>query len=370
MLWGLINWDLMGFHFNRRQLFYKQADANFFGVFNYAISEWLAELPITLVLGVFWTCGTFFLVDLYIANFGYYWLFFLATTFYFHQLFRFITAIGPVHSACDGLAFGFFTFAFTLSAYLVTFHSMIGLQWATWLFPLIYVWRGLCVMELMRPGSQWNPDLTNDLDNINNVIAGNLIPCVADTCDEICDDSRPVTFNGASISVCSKGSAALKVYDLPTSRNYIGYAYIFMYCNSVLLLFMYAWAMKYLRVGQKDIKLIRNAKDVSEEKSFSKRKTSARLIDDLIDINAIQTTPITLTLRDLKYTVQVQDPDNKTFMSKLKKNSVNFRMDREMRANVLVIQSNFGIFMEIGIKLLGEMPAKFQNLFQNRNSNS
>ena len=119
MLWGLANWDMMDFHLSRRQLFYKQADSRFFSVLNYAIAEWLAELPMTLVLGCIWVPGSFFLMDLSFDNFGYFWLFYLGITFYFHSLLRFITAVAPVHAACDGLAMGFFCLSFTLSTYLV-----------------------------------------------------------------------------------------------------------------------------------------------------------------------------------------------------------------------------------------------------------
>ena len=55
----------------------------------------------------------------------------------------------------------------------------------------------------------------------------------------------------------------------------------------------------------------------------------------------------------------------------LKKNSRNFRVNREMRRKFCVIRPVFGRFLrEIDMKLLGEMPAKFQNLFRNRNLDS
>ena len=49
----------------------------------------------------------------------------------------------------------------------------------------------------------------------------------------------------------------------------------------------------------------------------------------------------------------------------------NFRVNGEMREKICVIRPVFGRFLrEIDMKLLGEMPAKFQNLFRNRNLDS
>jgi ABC-type multidrug transport system ATPase subunit len=258
------------------------------------------------------------------------WFIQIGLTLYFRNILRFFSAVAATQAGAEGFAMGSFAVFFTLSGFLITYDNITGLAWLVWPMPFTWAWKALMLNEFTASDSKFNPDIT-----VANFLNGELIPCPASLCDETCGNPQQVPVSEQCItnnvcpfedvSFCTQGGVTLALRDLNEHRRYIFWGLGYLYMGAIFWLICYTLAMAYMRVGQKEVVLIETPEDKIQKASFEKRRSSlmngggTRPSIDLgtVDLAAIQTTPILLTLRDLCYTVQVKDKDGKTVPKEL-----------------------------------------------------
>ena len=143
IMWTFVNWSLLAFVIERRSVFYKQVDAHLYSTTSYCVGEFLASVPSTLIAGVVWL-ATFFMIGMDLADLYWYYLYYLANSWYIQTFLRFCTSIQGSHSGAQGVAIGFVILFITFSGYFVTYDQQSDwISWMTGVMPFYWLKKNL-----------------------------------------------------------------------------------------------------------------------------------------------------------------------------------------------------------------------------------
>lgn len=303
---------------HKREVFYKHRNSNFYPTLAYTFSELIAEVPQVIVEVCLLGTVTFWFAGFTPSTFPTFVITLILSALFFLTFFKTLVASTSTAPAAHGIAIGCMAVTFCFSGFLVTKSSIPDyFIWLYWITPFSWLLRLLCINEFGSSGRDGEYDAL--------VRAGN-------------QDKRA-------------GDLFLESFSMETDDVWIMYGLLYLIVGLVIFFITYTYNLHYKRFGDSKPMVVKNEKKrtfslhpanlkkkspferlPSEE--FLKSASAAAFDDDASGIGnfdgpydtlrslSVQPEPITLSLKQLSYTVQVpvkgkREPEGKLLLNEV-----------------------------------------------------